>query len=186
MEHPKIAARKLLREVHITHLPLQMKEVCAHLGIVVKQADLDSKDGLFIQSHKTGKGIIIVNQFHRKQRKRFTIAHEIGHYVLGHCCLAFSDGQDTWGEQEANAFASELLMPEKYLLHLWANNRLEVDEVANGFYSSRAAASIAIEQLYRKNPEILTTDNLERRLLVQEYDLTWELRQRGFCWEGYV
>lgn len=53
-------------------------------------------------------------------RKRFTIAHEIGHYVMDHLqsenlSIAFRDDLSATGvdceERAANAFAAELLMP---------------------------------------------------------------------------
>ncbi len=40
-------------------------------------------------------------------RRRFTIAHEIGHLLMDHLC----GGTRTYAEQEANSFAAELLIP---------------------------------------------------------------------------
>jgi Zn-dependent peptidase ImmA (M78 family) len=42
-------------------------------------------------------------------RRRFTIAHEIGHLLLGHTCT--DPDLDNDPEAEANQFAAELLMP---------------------------------------------------------------------------
>lgn len=55
-------------------------------------------------------------------RQRFTIAHEIGHFALGHLNSAgkmFRDTPENFSngaapeERQANAFAAQLLMPEK-------------------------------------------------------------------------
>ncbi len=46
-------------------------------------------------------------------RQRFTIAHEIGHLLLGHTCSELDIDKDA--EAEANQFAAELLMPLVFL-----------------------------------------------------------------------
>ena len=80
------------------------------------------------------ESIIVVNKNHARVRQRFTIAHEIGHYVLEHhrngsmfidlpsrhmSTALFRNSDSSTGEilqeREANAFAAALLMP-KYLV----------------------------------------------------------------------
>lgn len=86
-----------------------------------------------------GKQIIVVNEEQPKNRKKFTIAHELGHLLLGHDTLLntqdtavihksqkinpsqilfrndkTSEGSD-WREIEANHFAASLLMPKEIL-----------------------------------------------------------------------
>lgn len=53
------------------------------------------------------------NANHPWVRNRFTIAHEIGHLVLGHLCSKDSSCRTT--EREADLFASNLLMPKSIL-----------------------------------------------------------------------
>lgn len=53
------------------------------------------------------------NANHPWVRNRFTIAHEIGHLVLGHLCSKDSSSRTT--EREADLFASNLLMPKSIL-----------------------------------------------------------------------
>lgn len=88
-------------------------------------------------------------------RKRFTIAHEIGHRVL-HGLGATTDtlrNLRTWTkgskETEANVFASELLMPERLFKPMVAkqNPSLEfIDRLADIFRTSRQAAAIRFIQ----------------------------------------
>jgi hypothetical protein len=70
------------------------------------------------------KGIIAVNSAIREStRKRFTIAHEIGHYLIPHHRslrnVCRSDDIERWhssiasAEREANEFSAELLLPRK-------------------------------------------------------------------------
>ena len=66
-----------------------------------------SEDG-FTQL-KSGKHIIWLNDSVWEERKRYTLAHEIGHIVLGH--LYKPELLDEIKEAEANFFANRLLVP---------------------------------------------------------------------------
>lgn len=68
--------------------------------------------------------VIAVNSCHPTERQRFTVAHELGHLLLGHhgsLCHERSPktdaeavrSYDRTDETRANAFAAELLMPEE-------------------------------------------------------------------------
>ena len=76
-----------------------------------------------------GKTLIGVNASHIESRKRFTIAHELGHFMLHgnkevfvdtdkNLFIRFRKKQTHYSleEAEANAFAAELLMPEDWLI----------------------------------------------------------------------
>ncbi len=85
-------------------------------GIVVIELDEvpESFDGV---SFKTDKGtpVIIINKKFPNDRKRFTLAHELGH-ILMHNSNDIPTPEyrtDAIKENEANRFASEFLMPEK-------------------------------------------------------------------------
>lgn len=74
-------------------------------------------------SYDFGKNsyIIAVNENHHPNRQRFTIAHELGHYVLGHGSkedVLYRNGESDPDEVEANAFAAEILMPKGVVRHL--------------------------------------------------------------------
>ena len=79
---------------------------------------------------KDGQGIIGINPSQSESRKRFTIAHEIGHFILHtgeeiHLDRAqsfrvnFRDSKSSVAvypdEMEANFFAAELLMPTEFV-----------------------------------------------------------------------
>ena len=98
-------------------------------------------------------------------RKRFTLAHEIGHIVL-HSAYMYSlmpEGQvplfeipssvilqDSYLEYQANYFASALLIPRNQLMNLYhktGDEILDAALVANHFGVSRRSAEIRLEQL---------------------------------------
>jgi Zn-dependent peptidase ImmA (M78 family) len=91
------------------------------LGLYVEEVDLDGVSGLLYPAER----LIQVNANDVPARRRFTLAHEVGHWVCqvqeGRgaplMCRAtdLAPGADRALEREANVFAAELLMPEDAL-----------------------------------------------------------------------
>ncbi|MGB0696027.1 MAG: ImmA/IrrE family metallo-endopeptidase [Rhodospirillaceae bacterium] len=85
-------------------------------------------------------------------RQRFTIAHEIGHYVLhaplkdGHRLVArrYDSGRTEW---EANWFASSFLMPTKTFTERFQLNKGDLVATANQFKVSLEAATYRAKNL---------------------------------------
>lgn len=65
-----------------------------------------SEFGFSILNNHTGQRLILYNEDCVLRCIRFTIAHEIGHYVLKH-----ANEKDVASEREANCFARNLLCP---------------------------------------------------------------------------
>ena len=91
-------------------------------------------DGISVDLKVRGKiPKILVNQEKPINRQRFTLAHEIGHVVIPWHTGTIFDKTDNnytsnsvtyWEiEAEANAFATEFLMPEKWIFELIQKNR---------------------------------------------------------------
>ena len=103
------------------------------LGLRIEEADLGECSGMLIPAER----LILVNAAEAMsgdtptRRHRFTIAHELGHWVC-HArgaegarptyCRAKDISQDTERalEREANVFGAELLMPEAAVREAWA------------------------------------------------------------------
>jgi Zn-dependent peptidase ImmA (M78 family) len=89
------------------------------LGLAVERAEIDCS-GMLLPAER----LILVNAAEPETRQRFTIAHELGHWVC-QClegetepvyCRAEEvtlDPRTKAREREANVFAAELLMPEE-------------------------------------------------------------------------
>lgn len=116
-------AEALLKNIGITRPPVNVERVADHLGIQIANEPFDDDlSGVLIR--KPGGAVIAVNKAHSLVRKRYSIAHEIGHYCLRHVGDIFvdkvvlnkRDGRSSYGidrkEIEANTFAAALLMPE--------------------------------------------------------------------------
>lgn len=98
--------------------------------------------------HK-GAHIIVVNNKATLERQRFSIVHELGHFVLKHGVLqfAFTSERNTrshWQEVQANAFAAEVLMPKLYLTRM---GHLSVKQIMEICKVSREAATIRAQDL---------------------------------------
>lgn len=84
-------------------------------GFIIIELELTEKfDGVSIRTDE-GNPVIIINKNFSNDRKRFTLAHELGHmlmHVLGDFPIPdYRDQKER--EKEANRFASEFLMPEE-------------------------------------------------------------------------
>jgi hypothetical protein len=96
------AARKLHREHDIPGPPFALERLAADLCLEIMTGNYDH-DGLLVGTR------IEIPAGASERAMRFALAHEIGHYVLRHA------GERAKVEPEANAFASELLVPRELL-----------------------------------------------------------------------
>lgn len=121
--------------------PIDVNEIARHLDITVKSdISLQSRNAIGEISFHDEKPVVRINPIQNSYipRKRFTLAHEIGHYCL-HSGNEFTDSKKTmsrtesfWDscESEANDFAAQLLMPrslvieegQKIISHYTKNN----------------------------------------------------------------
>ena len=109
-------ARKLLVEMCIADSPIVINDVVRHLK---KSYDLHvipwnfGKDTSGIQTSEGEIKFISYNKNQHVHRQRFTVAHEIGHLLLGHTNINYDhDLYSTKPEDiEADQFAAELLIP---------------------------------------------------------------------------
>lgn len=106
----------IIKTLKITQPPILLKNIITHLK---KDHDLsvyswdfgDNIDG--IQTTEGNTTTIAYNKTKHPHRQRFTVAHEIGHLLLGHTKddIPIDFDSSDPEEIEANKFAAELLMP---------------------------------------------------------------------------
>lgn len=127
------SAAQVLRATGLYRLPVNIDGVAQALGIQVHYAPLDDDySGLLVI--RGGSAVAHINAKHPPNRQRFSLAHEIGHFVLHegqqtaresayvdksmrlyHRADRAINGQNARQEWQANLFAAELLMPEELL-----------------------------------------------------------------------
>lgn len=124
MRTPAREATQLLSDFEITTLPVNPVTLCERLGIHYREEPLDGLDGLILSLG--GQTLIAVStRIKNLHRKRFTCAHEIGHFIFDfdNSPLVLSkEGETSFEvnapaemEKRANEFASHLLMPMSLL-----------------------------------------------------------------------
>jgi len=115
-------ARELLELAGISQAPVPVEELADKLGARIVHENLDQTiSGLLLREN--GSTLIAVNVQHHARRRRFTIAHELGHlqmhdgeYIVDSTVRvnrrdAVSSMATDAEEIEANAFAAAVLMP---------------------------------------------------------------------------
>lgn len=121
----------LLEKNKVKFAPVNVEKIAKNLDIsIVYQRTRNDLSGFLFRDYKKNEAIIGVNKSHHQNRQRFTIAHEIGHFILHKyegfhfdgivgVSLKMRDENSSTGlikeEREANFFASELLMPTNFI-----------------------------------------------------------------------
>ncbi|MBQ8836416.1 MAG: ImmA/IrrE family metallo-endopeptidase [Clostridia bacterium] len=160
-------AKEFCEEHNINSYPVKIVDLCSKYGISVFEEYLpDDVSGIIavrdeiFDDFNTNR-LIVVNLSDSARRRRFTIAHELAHYMLhrnGSQIYAHRDaGQNGGIENEANVFASNILMPEHLvrsaLSHLedesWGfiPSSVKAEYIADEFAVSVSAAQVRLEQL---------------------------------------
>lgn len=122
---PTITAISLIGALENPVFPLDIEKIALAIGIQkIKEISSNQFEGMLVALPDKTAGFINVNRNIRETtRRRFTIAHELGHFLITthqskYNCNSYdlSNYYDKTNIQEieANQFAAELLMPEKY------------------------------------------------------------------------
>ncbi|SDE21303.1 protein of unknown function [Mucilaginibacter pineti] len=134
LKHIEEKAIELINATNQKSAPIDVIKCAKHLGVLIEYTELeDDIFGLLVIKNK--KPLIIVNTLgNNESRKRFTIAHELGHYLLHSqnasffidkgeiqsCKRTLETTYEEAKERDANEFATSLLVPN-YLLELEAS-----------------------------------------------------------------
>jgi len=149
--NPYAAAMELRQSIGWNYpSDFSMEEVAGSLGISIKEVPFMGSEGRILMSGNSG--IISINSAINNQKKNnFTIAHEIGHFILHKDLTFYSDTNATLSEwytkgtqeKQANEFASELLIPSDLFCSIVDGKKLNIAlmrEVSSYFNVSILAA----------------------------------------------
>lgn len=164
---------RLLEKFKIKRPPVNVKRIASKLGLTVQMEPFDDEEGEMsgILIREGNKVILGVNNSHHSNRQRFTIAHEIGHYLLHEGDRVFVDRNyrvslrdsdsslgTKWEEVEANTFASSLLVPERFLIQDLQKENIDIEDskksnglikrLAKKYRVSAQAMSFRLNRLY--------------------------------------
>ncbi|MDR3488656.1 MAG: ImmA/IrrE family metallo-endopeptidase [Bradyrhizobium sp.] len=168
---PTALVAKILKAEPDLALPIPIEDLARQLDIKeIRELDTEGFEGGLITDAARSTGFILVNRTARGGRRRFTIGHELGHFLMTHHkpppgngfrCRA-SDmrrwskedtGPQRW-EVEANEFSALILMPPpmwRRELQRYHDPDLEqIVSLAKLFDVSKEAAARAYSQYHEK------------------------------------
>jgi|GEM_PF-516318 len=146
--------------------PVQTVPIANELGVNVYKVtnwndNISGKVAKDSERGGTSGYAIFVNSMHSETRRRFTIAHEIAHFLLHREIIGdgiiddalYRSGLSNRFEVEANKFAADILMPLHLLNEEISKGFSSVQELAGRFNVSPSAMSIRISIPYENRDE---------------------------------
>ncbi|MFA6486493.1 MAG: ImmA/IrrE family metallo-endopeptidase [Candidatus Magasanikbacteria bacterium] len=116
----QLMTKKILQHFNVTQAPIPVEQIAEKMNIKISYAPSTDYSGILIR--KDGGALMGINSDESPGRRRFTVAHELGHYFLEKGNAVSIDYRDnnsrpdkTVHETNADFFAANLLMP-KWLL----------------------------------------------------------------------
>ncbi|WP_096021241.1 ImmA/IrrE family metallo-endopeptidase [Campylobacter lanienae] len=153
-EKKVITCDNILLDAEAKNIKLEPFDIYSYVNtfdnIEVIDDDLSSEISGMIEY--VGDGFIItINKYHSYERRRFTLAHEFGHYCMHReylinnksikdVALFRSENTKDQKEFEANEFAAKLLMPKDDFLDIIKKGKTRLGDIAEHFGVSAAAA----------------------------------------------
>ena len=166
--HIERQAEQILRDCGAYRVPVPIDLVAQHFNLKMEASGLaDDISGVLVVENK--RGAIGYNAMHASVRQRYTVPHEIGHYVLHvkksphsrlfidrYVAYRRDDHASTGNEREeveANAFAAALLMPARLVREEIKKHDFDLDDeedlnaLAKRFNVSASAMSYRLVNL---------------------------------------
>jgi Zn-dependent peptidase ImmA (M78 family) len=161
--NPTKLADAVLDQLGDITLPIPVRDIARAVGIVdIREEPLTGLEGCLVTTPEKFDGEILVNNDRPESRIRFTIGHELGHFLnplhapdsaIGFQCSGSDLRMDSKRannrrsriEAEANQFASDLLLPVR-LLKKSINSKADADlahilEISKEYGVSREAVA---------------------------------------------
>lgn len=156
--------QRALLEKHRKEVPVKTVPIANDLGIQVYSIDWDNKVSGMIRKTESGGYEIYTNSKHPLTRRRFTIAHEISHYLLHKELMDNEFYEDyllrasgAWSnpaiESEANRLAADILMPMNLIWKEYERGCKTIEELAERFQVSKDAMSVRLLGTHYRSPK---------------------------------
>lgn len=170
------SAEKLLQRYGVDHPDqIDLEAIAFDLGALVVYDHLDGCDARIVGRGK--RAIITVNSRSNNERKRFSVGHELGHWLEGWRGNGFLCGRDDIGETglladakrdaeiQANRFASDLILPNYLFIPACLRKPPTIDTaqaLAGDFSASITASTIKLVK-YGSFPAMATCYSRTKR-----------------------
>lgn len=156
---PERIAAEIHRQLGAVPAPIQVTDIAHALDIVeIRERPLKGFEAALVTTPERDEGVILINKGAGARRQRYSIAHELGHFLCGwhqevdargFMCtrqdMRLTVGADVHARQEgeANLFAIELLAPPR-LIAPYLRRLPELEQIialADTLQLSKAAAA---------------------------------------------
>lgn len=158
----EVRVRMILSEHQIAKAPVIVEDIAKKMGIQVNYAPSDKYSGMLIRK-KGEQALMGVNSTESKTRMRFTIAHEIAHFIFDKKIVVSIDYRNSkrilnksLEEKRADLFAANLLMPSKWI-------KLDVEKISQEDFKKDQITELA--KKYNVSPEAMTYRLMNLNLL---------------------
>ncbi|MCZ7891044.1 ImmA/IrrE family metallo-endopeptidase [Agrobacterium salinitolerans] len=160
-ELSKVSERhRAILEKYLTEFPIKLGQLARELGVSIKISSMRS--GVSGQIAREEDGYVVrVNRNEARERQRFTIAHELAHFLLHRQIIdtspngitdnvLYRSGEPEKIEYEANRLAADIVMPisliEEELRTRFGGSITEatIESLAARFEVSKAAMEIRL------------------------------------------
>lgn len=183
------ATIKVFSECSVRSFPFNELNLLEHYGYTIftydellsKNCDLYNmcmacSEDAFRDGHNM---IVAYNSHKHKGRIRFTLMHELGHHILNHI------GDSDLNEQEANAFASNILAPRMAIHYAKCKNAEDVSKIFQVSHEAAIHAYNDYRRWYRHVIKYKMT-GLDKAIYSQfyntEYDgFVYSIKNCDFC-----
>ena len=161
VHEPRALARELHRQLGEAGTRVDVSALAGALDIDhVMLEEFDGFEGMLLTDSVRSRGVILANSRHGQRRARFTIAHELGHFLMERHVLTDASGfrcrsqdmrearegrQDLKQESQANQFGIELLAPARKF-----ESRLSNDPDLKDAERARDTFDISLEASVRR------------------------------------
>lgn len=161
-DNARLAARDMLRRARVDRPPVRIGTLARSVGVTVERVKLDPHVSSVLLTGKAPR--IAVNRRLSRAHRRFAVAHALGHQLLhGERTAALvtdlgihlsntPPSRSDPREQEANAFALELLMPDFLLREDLAGEPVDLAD---------SGSILRLSTRYRVAPALLALRALE-------------------------
>lgn len=153
------ASKRVILDKYLSEHPVKLGQIAKDLGVSVKVSSL--KTGISGQIRREGDHYIIrVNRHEARERQRFTIAHELAHFLLHRSVIdnspdgiidnvLYRSGAPERIEFEANRLAADIVMPyhlveKKLEAFSGVVTEAAIENLASSFQVSKAAMEIRL------------------------------------------
>ena len=189
---------EIARRIHelAPDLPLNftIEDVCQQLDIdSIEERPVTSFEAMLLTDENKASGMIVLAEGRKRERRRFSIAHELGHFLIpthkGHagdgfsCSLAdfrVGDGREHDRRQrieaEANRFAAHLLMPPARIrsaLTFHQPDLREIVRLADEFGVSREAMARGYIDAHRETLAVVILHHGRIDRIYRDKDFSW-------------